>query len=124
MNNATKHDPYQALRSRDFRLLLVGNFVATLGEQMLTVAIGWELYERTGSAFLLGLVGLAEVMPSLLFSLYAGHVADRYNRKAIIIISQLVLAAASLGLTALSYWQGPLWLIYACLFVVGRLHLQ
>src|SRR3954451_22127781 len=104
-NRQNTHDPYQALRFRDYRYRLIGNFIASLGEQMLSVAIGWELYERTNSAFLLGLVGLAQVMPSMLFSLYAGYVADRFNRKTIIIVSQGVLILTSVGLTALSYWN-------------------
>ncbi|HEU4782436.1 MAG TPA: MFS transporter [Ktedonobacterales bacterium] len=119
MTSASQHDPYQSLRVRDFRLLLLGNSIATFGEQMLTLALGWELYLRTGSAFLLGMVGLAEIFPALLFSLYAGQVADRYNRKRIIVVTQLIVALASLGLTALSYWQGPLVLIYGCLVVMG-----
>jgi len=57
------HDPYAALRYRDFRLFIIGRFVATLGEQMITVALGWELYERTNSELALGLVGLVEVLP-------------------------------------------------------------
>jgi len=119
VTSASQHDPYQSLRVRDFRLLLLGNSIATFGEQMLTLALGWELYLRTGSAFLLGMVGLAEIFPALLFSLYAGQVADRYNRKRIIVVTQLIVALASLGLTALSYWQGPLILIYGCLLVMG-----
>jgi MFS family permease len=119
VTSASQHDPYQSLRVRDFRLLLLGNSIATFGEQMLTLALGWELYLRTGSAFLLGMVGLAEIFPALLFSLYAGQVADRYNRKRIIVVTQFIVALASLGLTALSYWQGPLILIYGCLLVMG-----
>jgi MFS family permease len=119
VTSASQHDPYQSLRVRDFRLLLLGNSIATFGEQMLTLALGWELYLRTGSAFLLGMVGLAEIFPALLFSLYAGQVADRYNRKRIIVVTQVIVALASLGLTALSYWQGPLILIYGCLVVMG-----
>lgn len=119
MSQPTLHDPYQSLRFRDYRLLLIGNFMAALGEQMLTIAIGWELYERTNSAFLLGMVGLVEVFPAIVFSLYAGHVADRFNRKLIIISSQTILVLASLSLTALSYWHGPLLLIYGCLFLMG-----
>jgi len=53
------HDPYAALRERNFRLFLSGNLVAILGLQMQTVAVGWEIYERTGSAMALGLIGLA-----------------------------------------------------------------
>lgn len=119
MSKRTLHDPYQALRFRNYRLLLIGNFISSMGEQMLTIAVGWELYERTNSAFLLGLVGLVEVTPVIILSLYAGHVADRYNRKLIIVITQVVLVLASLGLTALSFWQGPLILIYGCLLLIG-----
>ena len=119
MTSASQHDPYQSLRVRDFRLLLLGNSIATFGEQMLTLALGWELYLRTNSAFLLGMVGLAEIFPAMLLSFYAGHVADRFNRKRIIIVTQLVVALASLALTALSHWQGPLILIYGCLVVMG-----
>jgi len=96
------HDPYQALRFSGFRLLLVGIFLAGLGERMIDVAIGWELYERTGSALVLGGVGLTLVIPVLLLSLPAGHLIDRFNRKYIVIISQIVLALVSLGLTALT----------------------
>ena len=112
-------DPYQALRFRNFRLLFIGTFVASIGEQMLNVAIGWELYERTGSALVLGIVGLVQVIPVILLSLPAGHLADRLNRKYIVIATQIVLALASLGLTLLSYTHGSLMLIYACLLLIG-----
>ncbi|GAC1644874.1 MAG: MFS transporter [Ktedonobacteraceae bacterium] len=113
------HDPYRALRFRNFRLLLIGTFIASIGTQMVNVAIGWELYERTGSALVLGGVGLVEVIPVLILALPAGHVADRFKRKYIVIISQLLLALASLGLMALSYTHGSLLLIYGCLLLMG-----
>lgn len=113
------HDPYLAWRFMDFRLLFIGSFFATLGEQMITIAIGWELYERTGSALVLGLVGLVQVIPLFILSLPAGHIADRFNRKRIVIISLIVLALASIGLTILSSMHGPLLLIYGCLLVMG-----
>ncbi len=113
------HDPYLALRYREFRLLFIGRFIATMGEQMVTVAIGWELYNRTGSALVLGFVGLVQVLPVLVLSLPAGHLADKFNRKRIVIVTQLILAAGALGLTWLSYTQGSLLLIYACLLLMG-----
>ena len=113
------HDPYQALRFSGFRLLLIGIFIAGLGEKMIDVAIGWELYERTGSALVLGGVGLALVIPIILLSLPAGHIIDHFNRKYIVIISQFVLALASLGLTVLSFTHGSLVLIYGCLVLYG-----
>lgn len=117
--NDLDHNSYGALRFRDFRLLLTGAFLSMFARQMITVAIGWELYERTGSAFLLGGIGLAQVIPLIILFLPAGYVSDRYNRKYVIIVSQLVFALALLGLAVLSYQQGPLWLIYVCLVVLG-----
>ena len=98
-----KRDPYAVLRFRDFRLLIAGRFVAQVGEMMVSVSIGWELYERTGDPFALGLVGLVQVIPVLLLSLPGGYVADRYNRKWITLISQVVLVqgfALSRGMDA------------------------
>ena len=114
-----RRSPYLALQFVDFRLLLIGTFMASMGEQMINVAIGWELYNRTGSALVLGLVGLAQVTPILLFSLPAGHIADRYNRKRIMLIALGVVALSALGLTLLSLTHGSLLLIYACLFCIG-----
>ena len=119
MKHADFRDPYRALRFRDFRLLFIGRFIASIGEQMLNVAIGWELYERTGSALVLGIVGLVQVLPVIVLSLPAGHLADRLNRKYIVIVTQIMLALASLGLTVLSYSHGSLMLIYACLLLIG-----
>ncbi|HEX2622755.1 MAG TPA: MFS transporter [Phototrophicaceae bacterium] len=112
-------DPYAALRSRDFRLLFIGRFIWQLGEQMVTIAVGWELYDRTGSALALGLVGLVQVLPVIALALPAGHIADRFNRKGISIITMVMLALCSLGLALLSATQGPLALFYLILFVIG-----
>ncbi len=117
--NTTPHDPYAALRFQDFRLLITGRFITTLGNQMLSFAIGWELWLRTRSAFNLGLVGLVQVIPVVLLSLPAGYVADHYPRRRIIIVTQLLLASCSLGLAFLSLFNGPLVYIYFCLFGIG-----
>ncbi|MEP6985416.1 MAG: MFS transporter, partial [Chloroflexota bacterium] len=97
------HDPWAALRYRDFRLVILSRFTASLGERMVSVALGWEIYERTHDAFFLGLVGLVQVLPVILLSLIAGHVVDRYNRKRIVIFTQAGLGLFSLGLAALSF---------------------
>ena len=112
-------DSYGALHSRDFRLLLIGVFLAMFGQQMIGVALGWELYERTGSALVLGFVGLAQVLPVIVLFLPAGYIIDRYNRKYVVLIAQLVLALAELGLALLSYTHGSLLLIYGCLILMG-----
>ena len=112
-------DPYAVLRNRDFLLYLVGRFVASVGQQMLTVAVGWELYDRTHSALALGLVGLTQMVPMVLFTLPAGHVADNFNRKRIIILMTLAMACASTGLTAISWQRAPVFWVYFCLFIAG-----
>jgi MFS family permease len=114
-----RHDPYAALRHRDFRLLLTGRFITAFGNEMLSFAIGWELWLRTHEAFALGMVGLVQVIPVILLSLPAGHVADQYNRKRIVLATELFLALCVLGLGWLSYTQGPLVLIYALLLGIG-----
>lgn len=86
---------------------------------MLSFAIGWELWLRTRDTFALGLVGLVQVVPVILLSLPGGHLADQYNRKRIVFIMQTLLALCSLGLAYLSYTQGPILWIYACLLGIG-----
>src|SRR5512139_576487 len=92
LSNTERHDPYAALRYRDFRLLLTGRFLTSFGNEMLTFAIGWELWLRTREPFVLCMVSLVQVVPVILFALPAGHVADQYNRKRIVLVTQLFLA--------------------------------
>ena len=117
--NSERHDPYAALRYRDFRLLLSGRFLTSFGNEMLSFAIGWELWIRTHEPFVLGMVGLVQVIPVILLSLPAGHVADQYNRKRIVLLSELSLALCVLGLGWLSYTHGSLFWIYALLLGIG-----
>ncbi|MCE9645879.1 MAG: MFS transporter [Chloroflexi bacterium] len=114
-----RHDPYAALRILDFRLLLAGRFITTFGTEMVSFAVAWELWLRTHSAFALGLVGLVQVIPVILLSLPAGHVADQYNRRRILLFSQLSLIFFALALTYLSYSRGALVFVYLCLFGIG-----
>ena len=117
--SSARHDPYAALRFRDFRLLLVGRFITSLGDQMLSFAIGWELWLRTHNELALGLVGLVQVIPIILLSLPAGHVADQHDRKRIVIVTQALLMMCVLGLALLSLFRGPLALVYLCLAGIG-----
>ena len=107
------------MRYRDFRLLEAGRFITTFGSEMLTFAIGWELWICTNSALALGMVGLVQALPILLLSLPAGHVADQYNRRRIVVITEMGLAVCALGIAALSYYQGPLFLLYLFLLGIG-----
>ncbi len=111
--------PYAVLRNRDLLLYLVGRFIASLGQQMLTVAVGWELYIRTHSALNLGLVGLTQMLPMVLFTLPAGHFADNHDRKRIIIGMTFIIACASAGLALISWFKADILWIYFCLFLAG-----
>jgi MFS family permease len=113
------HDAYAALRLPNFRLLLVGRLVAQLGEMMVSVAVGWELYERTSDPLLLGMVGLVQVVPIFLLSLPVGYLVDRYDRRWIALISQLVLVVCSLVLASLSAAPGSLLSIFIVLAIIG-----
>jgi MFS family permease len=110
---------YAVLRNANYTRYLIGRFVAALGQQMLFVAVDWELYQRTGSALSLAFVGLSCMVPMILCTVPAGHFADRFNRKKIILAATLVLAAASGCLTLISYFAKPVFWIYVCLFVLG-----
>ncbi len=116
---APSEDAYASLRFPDFRRFLAGNFVASIGTQMQTVALGWYLYERTGSTLALGGVGLAQVLPIFALTLPAGQVADRYDRKRLLMGTMLLAALVSVGLAAVAYTDGPLALIYALLVLNG-----
>ena len=113
------HDPYAALRLRDFRLYMSGNFLAICGMQMQTVAVGWDVYVRTNSAMALGLVGLVQFLPVIALTLNAGHLADRAHRKRIVIGAMCVISACSFGLTAISHLKADIGLVYLCLLSSG-----
>ena len=117
--NADDADPYSVLRNRSFVLYLSGRFIASLGQQMQTVAVGWELYERTGSSLSLGLVGLMQFLPMILMTLPAGHIADTRSRKHVIVAMQGVLTAASVGLALVSIFHASVFWVYCCLFASG-----
>ncbi len=113
------HDPYGALRRPDYRRLLIGGVLFTIGTEIQAVAVGWELYQRTGSPLALGLTGLAQFLPVLLLALPAGHTADRFDCKKVLLAAQGLGMVTSLVLAALSFWQAPVYLTYVCLLVVG-----
>lgn len=114
-----KHDAYAALRFREFRLLAAGRLLAALGEQMLGVAVGWEVYERTHSPLALGYVGLVQVLPIIVLALPAGHLADRFERKRIVLGSAFLLALGAFSLTLLSHGHGSLLMYYGSLLLIG-----
>lgn len=86
---------------------------------MLQVALGWELYERTHSALALGMVGLVTAIPVILLALPAGHLADRMDRKKIVVVAQMLFVTMSVGLAIVSHVSGPIPLIFGILLIRG-----
>ncbi|MDO9279328.1 MAG: MFS transporter [Polaromonas sp.] len=105
-------------RQRSFMRMWFARLAGTTGNQMLMVAVGWQMYEITGSAWDLGLVGLFQFVPALLLTLVAGHVADRVHRGRIVAVCllaqglvALVLLAGTQGLGAATPWVSRDWLL-------------
>ena len=116
------HDPYIALKDPNFRPLFFGIAFAATIFQARSIAIGWEIYERTGSAGALGLLGLILFLPMLFLALPAGHLADRVSHQKILIYTSLAGALSAAGLAAWSGMQLPMWVMYALLFFAGILN--
>jgi MFS family permease len=119
---STPNDAFAALRFPDYRLFIIGRVLLFTGFNMRNVAVGWELYERTGSAMVLGGVGLVQVIPIIVLTLFAGHVADKYDRKRIMMITVLLSGLSSLALAYFSFTKAPIYLVYGCLLFssIGR----
>lgn len=112
-----RHDPFAALRIPTYRFFLIGWFIALIGTRIQSVAIGWEMYERTGEALALGLVGLAQALPTMLLALPAGYLADRFHRPRLVMLSLAAMTLTSLALALLSYQHGSVHWMYFFLFL-------
>ena len=111
---------FSALHYRDFRLLRIGAFMSTTGTFMQTLAQGWLVYTMTNSAFLLGVDGFLSTGPMLIFSLFGGVVADRVERRKIMLVSQYLQMSFALVLAALIYFhQVKIWHIFLLSFLTG-----
>lgn len=89
---------WRVLRNHNFSLFFASRVFASLASQMTDVGVGWLVYARTHSALALGLVGLFTFAPKILFGLWSGHVADRFDRRAVLAVCFLLTMLASLGL--------------------------
>src|SRR5215208_7880872 len=100
--------------SRDLRLLLSGEFLTGLGTQAALVALPFQLYTQTGSAFLTGLLGAVELVPLIGAALYGGAIADRFDRRRLLLLDQIALVACAGALAAASFTldEVPVWLLY------------
>lgn len=108
------------LRVRDFRLFLTGRFLGTLGAQVQSVAVGWQVYDITRDPMALGFVGLAQFLPMVLLMLPAGDIADRVDRRLIVAASYVLQAAAIALLIALTRMEAhAAWPFYLVLVLTG-----
>jgi MFS family permease len=87
-----EHDPYAALRLRQYKLYAASFVFAIIGGQVQSVALAWQIYQKTQSALSLGWIGGIQVIPLLLLALPAGHLSDIISRKKILILTQWLLA--------------------------------
>ena len=115
--------PTSLLRHRSFVLFWCVRTFSTGANQMLAVAVGWQLYDLTNDPFDLGIVGLVQFVPLLAFSLVTGQVADRYDRRFVIFTTQSVKALSTLGLclaTLLGFLSRELIFTLLCIIGIAR----
>ncbi|MGV7218174.1 MFS transporter [Bradyrhizobium sp. UFLA05-112] len=93
----------ELLKHPPFLFFLLSRSLSRFSSQIAAVAIGWQIYDLTGSAFALGMVGLVQFLPTALLVFVAGHAADRFERKRVVQLCQLAEAATALYLAATTY---------------------
>ncbi len=106
------HDPYAAFRFASYRMFAIGWLCAMAGSRIQSVAVGWEVYVRTGDALALGYVGLVQALPTMVFALFAGYIADRFPRPRVLMLGESVRAVAALSLLAISLSDAPVQWMY------------
>jgi len=116
--------PYAALQHPNFRRYVIALLAFTMAVQIQGTVVGWQIYELTHDKLALGLIGLAEALPFIGFALYAGHVADRHDRRrvALVALSVLIVCAVALLILPLLLPHAPkrvTTLIYATIIVSG-----
>ena len=120
MSTPITGDRFAAFRHASYARFFTARFLAAFAIQIISVSVGWQMYDETGSALYLGLIGLFQFLPSLLLILVTGSVADRYNRRAIVAICLVVGAACALALLLLtSAGLFIPWAVFVILTVFG-----
>ena len=124
MSHPLRHDPYAALRVPNFRRFVASLMAMTVATQIQAVVVSWQIYDLTHDPLSLGLIGLAEAIPFIGVALFAGHVADRYSRLRISLISLIALLACSAALLGFTLrpgiiTAGRVWPIYLVIFLSG-----
>lgn len=120
MASSTASDRFAAFRHRSYLLFFLARFLAAFATQIMSVSVGWQMYDETKNPLYLGIIGLVQFLPALLLILVTGSVTDRYNRRAIVSICLMVssLCAAALLAITLANAFSPV-LVFAILTVFG-----
>src|SRR5664279_4079906 len=100
-------DAASVRRNQNVFLFLAARFCSAMAHMMFSVAVGWQVYALTQSAFALGMVGLAQFLPAFLLTLPGGLAADRFDRRTLLLASFTLLALVGAGLLALSLHPAP-----------------
>jgi MFS family permease len=117
---ARRHDPYAALRVGEIRLLLTASALAGLANRALAVVVAYQVYAITKSALALGILGLVEAIPAITLSLYGGHVADRSDRRGIILRARTASFACAVAFVLISLQsQASVLALFAVVFAAG-----
>ncbi len=113
-------------KNRDFRLLYLGQFISFVGTMISSVALPYQVYQMTQSTLSVGLLSLVQLLPLLITALIGGVFADRYNRRGLLIISELLLAGGCCLLALNSYQTSPslslIFIVSAAMSAINGLH--
>src|SRR5206468_2929847 len=114
------HDRFRSLRHRNYRLYWSGQLVSLIGTWMQSVAQGWLMHRLTSSPFMLGLLSFLQFLPVLLFSLWAGVIADRIDKRRLLVVTQSCFFVQALLLaTIVTLGVARPWMVLALAFAYG-----
>ena len=93
------HDPYAAIRFKEFRFFISGKLLLTIAVLMQEIVASWMIYDQTKDPLSLGLIGLTEAIPSLLLALPGGYLADKFSRRKLMLVATAIMLIASIALS-------------------------
>jgi MFS family permease len=111
---------FRSMRSRNYRLYFYGQLISTSGTWMQSVALGWLVLRITGSGFAVGLITALQFLPMLLISTWGGVIADRFDKRRTLVMTQTGMAISAIGLAAVTLGGvAQLWMLYLLTFCSG-----
>src|SRR3989338_4668137 len=118
--HSVRHKTFASLKIRNYRLYFLGQAISVAGTWMQTVALGWFVLQITSSGAQLGAVIAATFLPHLIFGMWGGVIADRFEKHRVIIYAQSAFAIQALSLSALVYsGLTQVWMLYVLAFIYG-----